>query len=93
MKHRMCLMLAVAAGFLAPSQAALSEGQDCDKMTLPKSIEGQVIKVEPEQGKVSVRASDGTTHEFQSAKETIQGYKTGDSIKADLRTAPKCERK
>lgn len=93
MKHWMRLMLALAAGFLWAAQPALSEAQDCDKMSAPKNIEGQVTKVDPEQGKVSVRAADGTAHEFQAAKETLQGYKVGDTIKANLRSAPKCERK
>ena len=93
MKHGMRVLPAIAAGLLWSTQPVLAERQDCDKVSVPKNIEGQVIKVEPEQGKVSVRTSDGTTHEFQAAKETLQDYKAGDTIKANLRTAPKCERK
>ena len=93
MRQGMRVLPAIAAGLLWSTQPALAESQDCDKGSVPKNIEGQVVKVEPEQGKVSVRASDGTTHEFQASKETLQDYKTGDTIKANLRTAPKCERK
>ena len=38
----------------------------CDSARVPPKIEGQVVKVDVEQGKVTVRATDGTTHEFQA---------------------------
>jgi hypothetical protein len=62
----------------------------CDKAGAPEKVEGQVVKVDPDQGKLTVRGTDGTTHEFQASKETLQGYKAGDQIKAKLRTAPDC---
>lgn len=86
-------MLAIVVGCLGSSQPALAEDPDCAKLSLPKNIEGQVIKIEPEQGKVTVRTADGMTHEFQASKETLQDYKNGDTIKANLRTPPKCQRK
>ena len=43
-----------------------------------------------EQGKLTVRATDGTTHEFQASKETLQDFKAGDRIEAKLRTTPPC---
>lgn len=39
-----------------------------------------MVKIDPEQGKVTVRATDGMTHVFQASKETLQGYKLGDRI-------------
>ena len=48
-------------------------------------IEGQVVKVDAAQGKVTVRGADGTTHEFQASKETLQGMKVGDKIAAKPR--------
>lgn len=93
MKNGIRLMAAAAAGFVLSSRPALPQDKDCGKMSVPKSVEGQVIKVEPEQGKMSVRTADGTVHEFQAEKETLQGYKSGDSLKATLRTAPKCGNK
>ena len=41
--------------------------------------------MDPAQGKVTVKSSDGTMHEFQTAKETMAKYKIGDTIKAKLR--------
>jgi hypothetical protein len=54
-------------------------------------VEGQVTQVDMYQGKLTVRAGDGTMHEFQAAKETIGGYKVGDPIKAKLRMDPRCK--
>lgn len=42
------------------------------------------------QGRVTVRASDGTLHEFQASKETLQSVKVGGRVEAQLREAPKC---
>jgi hypothetical protein len=53
-------------------------------------VEGQVTQVNMDQGRLRLRASDGTVHEFQASKETIGGYKIGDPIKAKLRVDPRC---
>jgi hypothetical protein len=37
-----------------------------------------------------VRASDGTLHEFQASKETLQDIKVGGRVEAQLREAPNC---
>jgi hypothetical protein len=50
-----------------------------------------VVKVDVEQGKVVLRGTDGTIHELQASKETLQGYKVGDRIEAKLRSAPNCK--
>ncbi len=65
----------------------------CDpqgKVKTPENVGGQVVKVDQAQGKVTVRESDGTVHEFQVSKETLQDLKVGDRIEAKLREAPKC---
>jgi hypothetical protein len=48
------------------------------------------VKVDPAQGKVTVREADGTVHEFQASAETLKDLKPGDQIGAKLREAPKC---
>jgi hypothetical protein len=48
-------------------------------------VEGQVIKIHHRQGRVTIRAADGTVHEFQASKETLQDLKEGDRIEAQLR--------
>ena len=77
---------AVLAGALIVSGAGYVEAQnkpDCPKGVA--DVEGQVVKVDAAQGKVTVRGADGTTHEFQASKETLQGMKVGDKIAAKPR--------
>ena len=65
----------------------------CDpqgRVMTPKRVEGQVVKLDAAQNKITVREADGTTHEFQASKETLQDLKVGDRIDANLREAPKC---
>jgi hypothetical protein len=73
---------------------ALAQGKPaCDaqgRLKTPEKVEGQIVKLEAARGKVTVRASDGTVHEFQGSPETLQGFNVGDRIQARLREAPKC---
>jgi hypothetical protein len=66
----------------------------CDqqgRVMTPQKVEGQVVKVDAAQNKLTVRQADGTVHEFQASPEAIQGFKPGDRIEATLREAPKCQ--
>jgi hypothetical protein len=79
---------AVLAGALLVSGAGHVRAQnkpDCPKGAA-EMVEGQVMKVDVAQGKVTVREANGTTHEFQASKETLQDMKVGDKIAAKLRT-------
>jgi len=93
MKNRILLMVAVAGGLVLANGLALGEDKpaDCIKAGTPEMVEGQVTQVDVNQGKLTLRASDGTLHEFQASRETLDDYKVGDPIKAKLRTAPRCE--
>jgi len=62
----------------------------CDQALVPPTIDGQVVKVDPARERVTVRATDGTTHEFQAPKDTLQAFKPGDRIEMKLRKAPPC---
>ena len=76
------------AGALLVSGAGYVQAQnkpDCPKGAAER-VEGQVVKVDTAQGKVTVRGTDGTTHEFQASQETLQDMKVGDKIAAKLRT-------
>ena len=87
MTPRNRMAAAVLAGALLVSGAGHVQAQnkpDCPKGTV--DIEGQVVKVDAAQGKVTVRGTDGTTHEFQASKETLQDMKVGDKIAAKPRT-------
>ncbi len=84
----------LAMGLLLWTGAALAQGKPaCDaqgKMKTPEKVEGQVVKVDQAQGKVTVREPGGTVHEFQASAETLKDLKVGDTIGAKLREAPKC---
>ena len=83
--------VAVATAMLW-SGAALAQGKqaNCDPVRYPKKVEGEVTKVDLNAGKVTVRTAEGTIHEFQASKETLQDLKAGDHITAQLRSAPNC---
>lgn len=53
----------------------------------PGTLEGQVAEVDMEQGKLTIRSTDGTMHEFKASPETLRAYKVGDPIKAKPRTS------
>ncbi len=93
MKKWIRLSAGLAVGGMLWTGIAVAEGKPtgCDKPSTPERLEGQVVKIDLEQGKVTVRATDGTTHEFQASNETLQGYKLGDRIEAKLRPAPDCK--
>lgn len=84
----------LAIGLLLWSGAALAQVKPgCDaqgKVKAQEKVEGQVVKVDTAQGKVTVREADGTVHEFQASAETLKDLKPGDQIGAKLREAPKC---
>ena len=54
----------------------------------PEKIEGEVTKVDPKSGMLTVKRSDGTTHEFKGSAETLRDYKKGDKIELTLRSEP-----
>ncbi len=86
-------LTAMTLGIVLWTGLALAQGQParCDKSKTPEKLEGRVTKIDLDHGKVIVEAKDGTTHEFQASKETLQGYKVGDPIEAKLRSAPDCK--
>jgi Cu/Ag efflux protein CusF len=51
----------------------------------PEKIQGQVVSIDNNSGKVVIKATDGSTHEFQANAETLKGLKVGDRIEARLR--------
>jgi len=93
MKKWIRLSAGLAVGGMLWTGIAVAAGKPtgCDKASTPERLEGQVVKIDLAQGKVTVRATDGTTHEFQASNETLQGYKLGDRIEAKLRSAPDCK--
>ena len=94
MKNWTRLSVVVVAGVMLWSGTALGEDKSpgCGKAGAPEKVAGQVVNIDLDQGKVTVRESDGKTHVFEASKETLQGFKVGDPIKATLRSAPDCSK-
>jgi hypothetical protein len=86
------MTVAIMATVVLWSAAALAQSKPagCDAVRIPPKVEGQIIKIDGAQEKVTIRTDDGITHEFQASKETIQNIKIGDRIEAKLRHAPNC---
>src|SRR5262245_31604621 len=81
-----------AGASVAQTSAPAPQPSDCPKPGTLEEVEGQVVKVDMGRNLVSIRGFDGTTHEFQASKETLQDMKVGDKIEAKLRVAEKCKK-
>jgi Cu/Ag efflux protein CusF len=80
---------ALAAAPVLAQQPQQPPKADCQAKA-PQKVDGQVVNVDRNSAKVTVKDTSGTTHEFQTSKETAQTMKPGDKIEATLREAPKC---
>src|SRR5213592_628426 len=76
--------------------SALAQGKpSCDaqgRMKSPEKVEGQILKVDNAQGKVTVRGADGTVHEFQASQRRSKTSKSATSSKPSserLRSVPR----
>ena len=80
------------SAFLATGLAFGQPKADCknNRAQTPEKVEGQVMAVDQNAGRITVREKNGTPHEFQANRETLQDMKPGDQIEAKLRDAPKC---
>jgi hypothetical protein len=83
------LGLLVWAGTASAQAKAGCDAQG--KMMTAQKVQGEVVKVDAGLDKITVRAPDGTVHEFQASKDTLRDLKAGDRIEANLREAPKCK--
>jgi hypothetical protein len=80
------------SAFLATGLAFGQQKAECknNRAQTPEKVEGQVMAVDQNAGRITVREKNGTTHEFQANRQTLQDMKPGDQIEAKLREAPKC---
>jgi hypothetical protein len=70
-----------------PSASARGDAS-APKMKAPERIDGQVVKVDPTKGMITVRNKDGSMHEFKGDADTLREYKQGDHIELTLRAEP-----
>jgi Cu/Ag efflux protein CusF len=82
-------MTMVTAASVFAQQPPQTPKADCQAKA-PQKVDGQVMSVDPNGNKVTIKDKAGTTHEFQMSKDMVQTMKPGDTIEATLREAPKC---
>ncbi len=92
MSTRHTVFAAVLSVALMVTGAAFAQAPKADCPKGAERVEGQVVKVDAAQNKVTIRGTDGATHEFQASKETIQDIKLGETLKAKLRVPEHCKK-
>ena len=94
MRRKTSVAVALVVTLVASSPYAWGQTKPaCDaqgRVATPQKVQGQVVGIDAANSKLSVREADGKVHEFQASKETLQEFKVGDRIEANLREAPKC---
>ena len=78
----LALTAALGQGLVTAPRAATAAESASDV------VAGQVTNIDPERSRVTVRSSDGQTHEFEASAETLRDLKVGDRIEAKRRPAP-----
>jgi len=86
MKNKMLWIVSLAGVLVLSGGAAFGQDKSAAKTSTTDMLEGHVTNVDTNRGRLTIRASDGTMHEFETSKETLGKYKVGDPIKAKRRT-------
>jgi hypothetical protein len=81
-------VLIVGSLLWAGSALGQAKPADCPKA---EKVEGQVVKIDMDQGKLTLRGPDGKTFEFTATKETLQDKKVGDRIEVTRRMPENCK--
>ena len=74
------LAAALGQGIVAAPRAATAAEQASEV------VAGTVTKIDLDRSRVTVRSSDGKSHEFEASAETLKDLKVGDRIEATRRT-------
>ena len=77
----LALTIALGQGIVAAPCAATAAEQASEV------IAGLVTKIDHERSRVTLRSSDGESHEFEASAETLKDLKVGDRIEATRRPA------
>lgn len=90
MRIQITVPVMLIAGSLVCSAPAFGQPKpDCPK---PEKVEGQVVNVDVNQGKLTLRGADGKIYEFTGAsKETLQDKKVGDRMEVTRRMPEGCK--
>ena len=91
---RKIIAAACALAVLLPAGAALAEDKSkksepaaspSASPAAPQQLAGQVVKIDAKSNMVTVRADDGSLHEFRGNPDTIKDLKVGDRIELTRR--------
>jgi Cu/Ag efflux protein CusF len=93
---RKMIALACALAVLTPAAAARAADEKKDQPAAspsaspgaPAKLSGQVVKIDAKSNMVTVRAEDGSTHQFQGNPDTVKSLKVGDRIELTKRGTP-----
>ena len=90
MKNWITLPAMLIAGSLTCGGPALAQTKpaDCPKA---EKVEGQVTKIDMDQGKLTLRGADGKMYEFTASKETLSDKKVGDRMEVTRRMPEGCK--
>jgi hypothetical protein len=76
----MALAVALGQGIVAAPWAATAADEEV--------VAGRVTEIDHDRSRVTVRSSDGKTHEFEASAETLKDLTVGDRIEAKRRPPP-----
>src|SRR5262249_20444000 len=88
-----CMALVVPLLLWSGATLAQTTTSPSSMPNTPQTLEGQVVKIDRNQGRVTIRANDGTMHEFQASAETLKDLKEGDRLEAKLRGKSRAARR
>ena len=80
--------VATIVGITVASGLALGQAKpDCT----PHKVEGRVVKVDMDGGKLTLQQPDGKNVEFQAPKDVLQDKKVGDRLEINKRLPDGCK--
>ena len=90
MKTWMGASAILVAGVMLYSGTALGQAKpaDCPKA---EKVEGRIVKIDMDQGKMTLQGLDGKTFEFTAGKEALQDKKVGDRLEVTRRMPENCK--
>jgi len=81
----------LVGGTMLWGAAAIAQDLRTNCGGVPQRVEGRVAKVDLGRGRLVLQEANGTSHEFNASRETLEDLKIGDRIEATLRSAPNCK--
>ena len=90
-------LMGVSAGIVASVvlMTGIALGQGKTGECKPEKVEGQIVKIDwdqkKEQGKLTLRGSDGKNYEFNAPKEVLADKKVGDRLELTKRMPANCQ--